>query len=230
MNAAGQSAPGPRKDGGAANAAGGGNSCGTKSLVGQFHKPGEGGRVLREQLCPGTSRNGNSVRDKFTDTPGHVSGSGRIGPAVPVSVPFEFRWRMKVAACLRFEYLDSGAEERKLPNSQRFSPRLRRRCAPVQADRRVRHQLVEVGPKRKRVYGNLLNTFRSHGRRSRRVSSVRPSVMFSKVEQTDATEDTLHFHEMFVQVNLSNPGFLPVTRGTSPSCGSSIVHSASPRR
>lgn len=54
-----QSAPQPfvvkvSKDGGATNAAGGGNSCGTESSAGQFHQPGESRRVLRKQLCPGT--------------------------------------------------------------------------------------------------------------------------------------------------------------------------------
>ena len=42
------------KDGGATNAAGGGDPGGTESFTGQFHQPGESRGVLRDQLCPGT--------------------------------------------------------------------------------------------------------------------------------------------------------------------------------
>lgn len=31
-----------------------------------------------------------SARNKFTDIPGDISGSGRVGPTVPVSVPLDF--------------------------------------------------------------------------------------------------------------------------------------------
>lgn len=88
------------KDGGATNAAGGGNSCGTESFTGQFQQPGEGSGVLRKQLRPGTSW---CVSVMFNNIPGMLAGTGRLecgrdGMTVPASFrgPLAFVWQTEV--------------------------------------------------------------------------------------------------------------------------------------
>lgn len=48
------------EDGGAANAAGGGDPGGASGPVRQLHEPGAGGRVLRDQLHPGAVGRGGA--------------------------------------------------------------------------------------------------------------------------------------------------------------------------
>lgn len=50
------------EDGGAANAAGGGDPGGAPGPVRQLHEPGAGGRVLRDQLHPGAAGRGANGR------------------------------------------------------------------------------------------------------------------------------------------------------------------------